>query len=466
MMKSVYILYLLTVFYLGYRSSFGTRNPVFTFCLIVWILAEPVLNSREFTISIPGVFFDFHLNRIFTPVFLILILHELRKGKRGKSDVLRLPLKHPHEYFISIYLLTILISTALNTITGNISLKQFVLIGSGQTYFLLIYICTKMFLDHVATKRIINILLAFSAFSAFLALIQVFVERNFFWFGMDRLAFGEVYRALGIFHNEYTLAFFHITIIIFLLTRSKKHIALIFLNAIPVALSFHRLSWVILVVAIFYSILLQPKKASILIPASFFSIFLFLSLVYIQGFSGVTFADISDTVFYRQRLTQDTLRGRFDQWQNALTIMQSHFFGIGSYESDSYLRAAARIGQLQDIEIFDMDIRQVVGTKKTGLIVHNGFLSAGVKYGIPGAITFFLMCILFFHYHLTNYRRKRSQQNALFLLCTFTWLVYQTTQDFSNLLSYHSIFFAIVLALHPKNLLDLRLSSPSSPNDH
>jgi O-antigen ligase len=289
-------------------------------------------------------------------------------------------------------------------------------------------------------------------------------DRSFFGFGVTRLAFGDVYRALGIFHNEYTQAFFHITIIIFLLTRPKKHLSLILLNVIPVALSFHRLSWAILLAVGFYCLILQPHKVRILAPALFSLIFLLTSLIYFHGFQGITFADISDTIFYRQRLADDTLGGRLDQWQNALHIMKTRFFGMGTYDSDSYLAAAARIGQLRDIEIFDTDIRQVIGTRKGGLIVHNGFLSAGVKFGVPGAITFFLMCILVFRFHLNQYRQAKTAPNARLLLCVFMWVAYQTTQDFSDLLSYHSVFFAILLTLARKDPLGPNPSTRPGPD--
>jgi O-antigen ligase len=427
--------------------------------LIIWLLAEPVLNWRGFVVSIPGLFFDLHPNRIFTLVFIILIVHELHKAKKGKSETSKFGLTHNHEYVIAFYLLTVLVSTAINTMTGGISLKHFLLINSGQWYFLLTYLCTKMFLDDVARERIIRILIAFSIFNVFLVLIQMTFDRSFFGFGVTRLAFGDVYRAPGIFHNEYTQAFFHITIIIFLLTRPKKHLSLVLLNIIPVALSFHRLSWAILLAAGFYYMILQPHRVRILAPTLCSLILLLTSLIYFYGFQGITFADISDTIFYRQRLADDTLGGRLDQWMNALNILKSHFFGMGTYDSDSYLAAAARIGQLQDIEIFDTDMRQVIGTKTVGLIVHNGFLSAGVKYGIPGAITFFLMCFLMFRFHLNRYRQSKTGSNARLLLCVFMWVAYQTTQDFSDLLSYHSIFFAILLTLGQGDLIG---STPSN----
>ncbi len=186
-------------------------------------------------------------------------------------------------------------------------------------------------------------------------------------------------------------------------------------------------------------------------------IILFLSLLSISYLSIIKnfdyFSYSSQTRVFQDRIKADTLSIRLDQYKNAINIIAKNFFGFGSYESSNYYQACAQIGQLYYVDIFDYDSRQKTGKRLRGYIVHNGFLGAGTLYGIMGLITFLLFCTSAVWYAHRQYMQSKDNNSMALIIVCIVWLLYQTTQDFSDLSAYHAVLFGIILSTSKKNYI-------------
>jgi len=453
-MNLVYNIYLVLVFFISCKLSLDAKNKVFAFCLFAWVLAQPILNSSEYIISFRGLFFDLHPNRILLPVFLLLIFHNFFQNKLKKPAGYNRKI-FPFERWILFYLGSILLALVWNILCRNISIKDFIVIFSGQSFFALFYFSTRYFIDRNTINNLVKVLVIFSVFSCFVSLSQVFISKELFHFGVQRHAFGEIFRATGIFHSEYTLAFFHITIISFLLIYYQK-IYLILLNCIPVILSFHRLSYLILITIFLCYAIGNIKKKKVHMLSFITLFFLVLLAFYSSIFTNYSVQDLFQSPLYRERMSADTLSGRAEQYKNAVFMMKKHFFGIGSYYSERYYNYAAKIGQVHGVEIYDTDLGEITGLRKVGYIVHNGFLGAGTRYGFLGLFCFLFMCGSCFIYFMEKFKHSGNKSFVIPLLISLTWILYNMTQDFSDLKHYYAIHFAIILGIF-SNLIENNL---------
>jgi len=437
-------IYLISVFFLACKLSLKAKHKVFAFCLFVWVLAQPILGSKEYIISFRWLFFDLHLSRILLVVFLFLVFHNFFHKDKNPADCEKTIF--PFERWIAFYLGSILLALAWNIFSGNISIKDSVVIFSGQSFFLLFYFSTKYFIDENTIINFVRVVVIFSIFSSIVSLLQIFYSTDLFRFGISRFAFGETFRATGIFNSEYTLAFFHITIISFLLIYYNK-LYLILLNCIPVILSFHRLSYIILFITFFIWAIQNIKNQKVHILSYITLYFLVFLALYSTIFTNYSLQDLFQSRFFTERMAADTIGGRVEQYKNASFIMKDHLFGIGSYYSKSYYNYAAKIGQVHGVEIYDTDLDKITGLRKVGIIVHNGFLGAGVRYGILGFFCFLSLSISCATYFLRELKHSGNDFFMIPLLVSITWILYNTTNDFSNLKHYHAIHFAIILGI-------------------
>jgi len=462
MLKPLYIFYLVLIFIYSYKISADIKNKIFHIGLFIWIIGAPIIGSKLFTISIPGLFFDFHLQRILICVFSILLFHEMFKRKWIPSYQKKLKLiAHPFEKWFVIFFIVIFISTLMHVIDGNITVKQFIRTNTNQFFVLFIYFCFKLFSEIETKEKFKKTIVILSVFLSCVAIIQSFVFSEFFRFGVRRIAFGDTLRASGFFHNEYTLGFYCIIAIIIMLTSEKPNIIAIALNCFAVLLTFHRLSIGIMFLSIsLYLVANRHKKATHVVIL--LTILLVSCISYFLSIKGYSFVTFKKTNMYTSRFAADTFSGRVDQYINAISVIKDNFFGLGSYDTSKYYKFSAKIGQIQYKEIYDYDKKKVIGIKRIGMIVHNGFLGAGTRYGVLGLISFLMFCLssVAFFYH--NFRKTNDNESLSILLICVAWLLYQTTQDFSGMNSYHGIYFVIVLALFTKSLNHKPLSKAIS----
>ena len=438
--------YLLLAGTLSCGIALHTKNKAFVFLLVFWILSEPVLSSAEYIISVPGIIFDFHLNRIYLFLFGILIILKWFKYKKRPVVTEKFHF-HPHEKWLFLYILSVIVSLAINYIYSKVDLKETLVISTSQMYFFIFYFATKLWIDSKAFKILVNTLIFFSVVSTLLVLFHMFISKEIFWFGSHRIAFSDIYRANSIFHTEYTMAFFHISVILLLLVLAHPHRRiLVGINVLPVLLSFHRLSIITLLGVLGYFVFSIRRKRLIFFSTASISFVIFSMFLLNSLFSVYDLSQFTKTSFYSERLTLRTLYERSAQGRNAIFIMYEHLFGVGTYNSEIYLRYAESIGQASLKPVYDTDVDEIIGIKPYGIVVHNGFLAAGAKYGIFGMVSFTLFCLSTF---ITFYKRYEMFPMKKYLLpasLSLLWIFFNISQDFSELWSYHALLYAVLLA--------------------
>ncbi|MBU2627094.1 MAG: O-antigen ligase family protein, partial [Proteobacteria bacterium] len=366
--------------------------------------------------------------------------------KRFKSTSPGKLIEERYELWLIVYLCIIFLSTLSNTIDGNLSLKDFIVINTKYLFFPIIYFSIKLFEDNNTFETLKKIIVNLSIFSSIIAIIQLLINDQFFRFGTYEYAFGDTLRATGLFHGEYTLGFFCITSTLFVLTSDRKNNLVLTLNFIAVIFTFHRLSIGLLFVSYFLYFVIHKKNKKTYLSIFSILFFVLLSVSYMVIINNYNFSNLSQTIIYKERLKADTLSGRINQYKNATMIISENLFGFGSYHSKLYYIAAAKIGQLHYTDTFDYDHRKKIGQVPIGYIVHNGFLGAGTRYGIMGLIAFFMFCTSTILYANRKYQQGKDKNSMTLLIICIIWFLYQTTQDFSELSSYQSIHFGIILA--------------------
>lgn len=404
----------------------------------------PLFVSKLFVISIPGLFFDFHLNRILIVTYFFLFFHELFKKKWSGDPKNRKLVQDKYEIWLIIYCLVIFFSTGFNAVIERLTLKDFIVINTNELFFPLLYFCLKLFAEPQIFEKFKKVIIILSVFLSFTAFVQFFIYSEFFRFGAERIAFGDNLRSTGFFYNEYTLGFFCIMAISLLLTSRKTNYFFLSINIIAVVLTFHRLSIGLMILSIlfYFGVNIHKKKVHSLV---FLSLVLSASIsYYLLVLKDFQVSNLYSTDLFTERFSQDTLTGRLDQYNNAINIIKKNPFGYGSYDTEEYVEASAEIGQLQYIEEFDYDTKTVSGKKLVGLIVHNGFLGAGVRYGALGSISYFMFC---FSTILYAYKKNKKNDSFTLLMVCVVWFLYQMTQDFSFLSSFAAIYFALFLGV-------------------
>ncbi|MBU1344222.1 MAG: hypothetical protein KKD66_21610, partial [Proteobacteria bacterium] len=273
-MLFLYYLYIAIALYFSHRLSKPFKNKIFYFGLFIWISLSPVIDSILFVISIPGLPFDLHIDRLLTALCFFLIVHELFKRKRFKSTSPGKLIEERYELWLIVYLCIIFLSTLSNTIDGNLSLKDFIVINTKYLFFPIIYFSIKLFEDNNTFETLKKIIVNLSIFSSIIAIIQLLINDQFFRFGTYEYAFGDTLRATGLFHGEYTLGFFCITSTLFVLTSDRKNNLVLTLNFIAVIFTFHRLSIGLLFVSYFLYFVIHKKNKKTYL--SIFSILFFV----------------------------------------------------------------------------------------------------------------------------------------------------------------------------------------------
>jgi len=139
-----------------------------------------------------------------------------------------------------------------------------------------------------------------------------------------------------------------------------------------------------------------------------------------------------------QRVEDNTLGVRGNLNEFALGMIQKYPLGIGDYSSSTYIQ-----------ETYNFSIPLVEGSP---LIVHNGFLSAGVLYGIAGMIAFTLFMITtLIHYMKRNI--LATNIGLMIFLTLMCFLIINMTNDLSFFGDRINLFIGFllgsVLSLNP-----------------
>jgi hypothetical protein len=399
---------------------------LFTFMLILWILTFPVMQLDQFIIKIPGLPFEFQFERIIFLVFFSWIIISLSFKKVQYSQ--HSPL---YEKLFLALLAICIISNIFNF--EILQTRQFILNFSRLLTILSIYLTVKYTADYGMFKAIYKALILVCCISCLVAFYQYTVDFSFFRTGFLRSAFENKYRATGIFQSEYYQSYFLICGILWTLHFLENKKIKFFLTALfisGVILTFHRMSWIILIASLG---LYYIRSSKISFTPVIFSI-LTISAISFLSYTIISdrFRELSQNKIVKERLMDNTISGRMQQYNMVLKNFDKHIlFGFGNEKNEIYYRAMMLVGG------------KSWATGKSGTI-HNGFLYILFFNGLPAALLFFLFLVVSLKYY--NRLINEDFFHIIVSLIIFIYFASNLTNSF-EITSELGILFIFHLAL-------------------
>jgi hypothetical protein len=430
-----YIIYLPIVILISIYLLSKANNKAFISLFLLWLFGSPIFLNPNYEISLSFFGFDIQPNRflflILTPILYISIMTPpWRKNKGGsiKPTGLRL-----YEYLLIGYIFFVAFSSIINW--GSISSRTIIANVTNAITFIVVYFCSKKFINRNDFVLLQIAVLAFASISVVVAVYQFFVNPEFFRLGVTREAFLGYYRSNGLFTAEYDQGLFLIiSIIVAMSMNLSRWIKIVFITicCAGVFLTMHRLSWVALTVTfglIWFFYLQKNLLTYILVPL--------LVFIFVFGALNIPWSQLAIGEFgyelITNRILADTLSDRFSQYQFSFNLIPKYPEGIGDYSNPIYDQEAYNQGVPSEGSFLDPEYH--------ALIVHNGFLSSGVKYGILGLI-FFTLFIITSIFDFSKYSLQKGENWYPLLMIMLIFLIFNLTNDFSYIGTQISILLA------------------------
>lgn len=399
-----------------------------SFLILYWTLAQPVLNAF-YKIKIPGIPFDFSPNRILllilVPVLLKYILNPL---PRTNYHVIHRPKFVP--YLIA-YILLVVVAMAVNR--NVIPVKQLMAIPLEPVTFLVLFLAMKEIITTKMLDAVLKGIVYIAVINALVALYQVMVDPTFLLAGELRRAFGNTYRSYGLFPTEYILGSFQIMAVFVTLAvyRGKKIVLpLVALLVLSIFTTFHRLDMIVLIiVSIIYLRRYSQRRYGL--PALLF--IFFTAMAIIPAYKIFTSVG-GESQIVKERLSADTVSGRFEQYKVIIKNLHHYPLGLGNYDTPAY----------QKLMITNRMTKSVImpnGQQKVvGIGVHNGFLGVGIQYGILAMIAFTIMLFKMLAY----FYKRADRRQPLTLIPFFSVLIWIMANSSNGIIVFRSYNVMIV----------------------
>ena len=355
-------------------------------------------------------------------IYLMLLFFLIRKLVRSKGKF-EFDLKLPwFQIALYAYIALQIVSIFVNAFPAELKTAL------DAVAFLIIVIGIKLIADKPSYDLIGRAIIVCAVISSIVAIIQIGIDPYFLRIGDNRIAFGQILRANGIFSAEYYNSYLAIIAVAWTLTTIQKNwlkISLIFLFSISVFVTFHRMSWVILTL-VFLTYFLYIEKVSIqkLMVLGMLGITLLLALTIFF------YKDIVNSTLVKERIS-DTSGGR-DQYRALVldNIGNSPIFGYGNFEHDFFYRRMLEITSSRDR-----------ADGKTGGI-HNGYLESLFLYGIPASICFTLFALFSVFYYAT----RPFKEELYFVIPFFVSVIYLIANLTNSFL--FLTYLSLLLAMH------------------
>ena len=264
----------------------------------------------------------------------------------------------------------------------------------------------------------------FAVFSAVVGILQYVVDPQFFRVrGGFRGAFGDVGRSTGAFGEEYEHAMYltFVVIAMGLWGRGRplwQWICLTALFGISVVFTFQRMPWAVFLFAVLGVLAIRWWNKPCWRDLGVVAGGLILVLMLWVPWSDLALRFLPQELV-RGRLLEDTLTVRLAFNEFAVSLIPKYPLGLGeTIASPVYTR-----------EFYNYGLR--LGSNGLAYTVHNGFLSAIVRYGIAGGLAF--GCMLF-GLLLVSARRATASNAETFILplIVAVLILYNMTEDFSS----------------------------------
>lgn len=405
------------------------NNKLFLGVILVWLYFYTVFDRPEYKINLSFIGIDLQPNRllflVLAPVFFFYLIK--------KVYIERFPTKSSRLYSFE-YLLILYIAVCILISLVNIRSIGFRETVAAVTFFLcslLVYWASNRYFSPNDVDRLVIASIILGVITSLVGLYQFFVDSSFFRYGATRNAFSIFIRANGIFSSEYDQSFFIIIAFVlayFYIKNIIARYAILTIFTLAVFVSMHRLSWIILLANIVFVFFFRFNIQKLLLWIT--AIIIVAIIIINVPISEITGSEFINDMFY-ERITSDTLTGRFLYYDFSINLIKQYPFGIGSYYTDLYSQHAysSRLPTLRN----------------QPLVVHNGYLGAAVKYGIPAFILYvcFLATSLLHFFKVSKSTKNKMSYFHLLLIITFC--LYNITQDFSFLGSQMGVLLMLLL---------------------
>ncbi len=398
----------------------------------LWIFSIPVLGNPDYTITIPIAGFDIQPSRLlFFLLVIIFILLLLKSWANRKNTNHRAIQKFQnYELWMLIYLWIIICAMLINLdrLDGRIILVNIIKLAT----FFLLYFSARLFLQDKDYLIIVQGVAVFAVVSSLVAVYQFFIDPEFFRIGVSRIAFGSFVRANGFLDSEYNQgALLALTFILAIPILQNKFLKLLVWILMPIGafLTMHRMSWLVIFIPYVYYLIKSLRFPRIIFGSIFFGLILAALIFVNTSWQRKIYGTFIDNLFH-ERVTKNTLAIRDSYNQYAIYLVSKYPIGIGDYSASVYKQEAYRLS---------LDF-----TDNEPLIVHNGYLSAAVQFGVVGMAAYVIFLIESFYYH---FRKKNWYMDKwpVTWLVIFTIILYNLTQDFSFLGSTPTLIFGLFL---------------------
>jgi hypothetical protein len=437
-LESIEFIYLALAIIFGIVLIRQANDKLFLGVLLIWLLGYPILNNPNYMIHLPGLGFDLQPNRILLLSLIIVLIREYLK-KRSSSirntNISKRKASLPYEKWIFSYIIIVAITEFINV--ENIGLRNVIASVSNFSIFLIIYYLSKWLISPKDFYLLTRAIFFIAIISSIVSVIQFNINPDFFRIGSERGAFGEFTRANGLFNQEYNHGFFQIVTLaigLSVLRGKVSRILIILITGIAVFFTMHRATWIIWITSLVIFTFQYTKNH--LRSAILISIILLLSII--SGYISLDYLFSHNQFFIalNQRIYEQTIDIRMEYNRFALNLVSKKPFGVGDYQSSDYTKEALLAG---------MPLQRSSDTgQMQPLIVHNGILASGVKYGYLGMLAFLLMALspIIYYFKITFINKTPF---LLPLVISLIFLFYNITQDFSNLGYQIQIFFGMLL---------------------
>ena len=380
------------------------------------------------TIKIPGFsFFELQPERL---LFFMLSFFIARK-MWSSGGRLELSVNKKVPWFIVVifvYVIWLILSQIVNI--SDVGVVDVLKNSLDAIAFLVILIAIGLMADKPSYDLIGKSIIIGAVFSSLVSFLQIAVDPYFLRIGDDRLAFGSILRANGIFATEYFNSYYLIIAITWVLISLKNKtlkISLILLFSLGVLSSFQRMSWLILVlVLVTYSVYIKRIAIEKLLLGglAFLALFLSLSIFFYQ--------DIMNSTLVKERLSE-RVDGREGYYAMVIdNISKRPVFGYGDLQN----------------EVYYTNMLRITGNRKRATgeegDLHSGYFSSLFLYGIP-ALVFFIVFVLL----SVLYYSRAFNHNMYFVipfLVSILYLVGNLTNTFL-FLKYISLLYALHIGI-------------------
>lgn len=433
-MEFEYILYLFFACILSAYFARKTDKKIYCFVIIFWIFSQPIIKAK-FNYPLFGLPFTFSPDRILFMFLTCYWLVELFLKNKGVLSSQKKSEKNISVKYLLIYLTIVIAITCLNY--SYIGIKKIFATPLEIIVFLIIFYAGKQITSPKVYDSIIKSILVLAIFSAALAVIQCAVDPYFLRTNENiRLAFGSIYRASGIFRDEYILGIFQILSIIVLLS-SKLHSfiknGLIIFLMFSVFLTFHRLDFLIMTVCLIGHIVFFSKWQKSIVVGIMFAVAIMAMVLSVFLFKSTG----GQSDFLEKRVESKTYQGRLVQYRVVLDEMVRSPLGLGTYNHPKYFNLMKRYKIMQTIH--EPNGKWHVKP----LTVHNGFLAVGIKYGILGVLFFSLFIFSMLSFLVKKISRSQPA-TAIPFFSILIWILSNISNDLSEFRIYYISISAII----------------------